>query len=307
MPRRGAPGAEPLVTDEAGTIVVGVDGSGASAGALEWALHQAAAEQRAITLVHVVHPGTPVWLDPTGKDPREARRLGLMDKGHDVLTSARPEVPGLHLNVEIHELVRIGDPREVLLELSETASMIVMGSRGMGPIRSLLLGSTSVALVRHARCPVVVHRPSPTQASRRGIAVGVDASMDALTVLDFAFRQAMLRRESLSVVHARHFSTSITGPDPFEQPAWAEDERGVNLADRIAELSEKHPDVVVETLSGQAQPEQLLLEIAEAVNLLVVGVHHRRWVAEVTFGSMAVWLTEHASCPVAAVPLSSEL
>jgi nucleotide-binding universal stress UspA family protein len=299
------------MTDEAGTIVVGVDGSGASAEALHWALGQAAAERRAVTLVHVVHPGTPVWLDPTGKDPREARRLGLMDKGHDVLASVRPEVPGLQLNVEIRELVRIGDPREVLLELSETASMIVMGSRGMGPIRSLLLGSTSVAVVRHARCPVVVHRPSPTQTPaqtpRQGIAVGVDASMDALTVLDFAFRQALLRAEPLSVVYARHFSTSITGPEPFDEPPWAEDEEGVNLADRIAELSEKHPDVAVEALSGRDQPERLLLEVAERVNLLVVGVHHRSWAADITFGSMAVWLVEHASCPVAAVPLSSEL
>jgi nucleotide-binding universal stress UspA family protein len=185
--------------------------------------------------------------------------------------------------------------------------MIVMGSRGMGPIRSLLLGSTSVAVVRHAQCPVVVHRASPTDGPRRGIAVGVDATTDALTVLDFAFRQAMLRGEALSVVHARHFSPANTGPDPFDEAPWDPDEQGVSLSDRIAELSEKHPDVAVETLAGHSQPEQLLLEIADGVKLLVVGVHHRSWAADVTFGSMAVWLVEHASCPVAAVPLSTEL
>jgi nucleotide-binding universal stress UspA family protein len=53
-------------------------------------------------------------------------------------------------------------------------------------------------------------------------------------------------------------------------------------------------------------PEHLLMDLADEAGPLVVGVRHRSRAAEITFGSMAVWLVEHADCPVAAVPLSTD-
>jgi nucleotide-binding universal stress UspA family protein len=209
--------------------------------------------------------------------------------------------------VPVDELVRIGDPREVLLDLSATAAMLVLGSRGRGPIRTLLLGSTSVALVRQAACPVVVHRPVTDVPARHGVAVGVDASTESLTVLDFAFRQARLRDQPLTVVHARHFPVSTAPDDPYDEPPWAEDEQGASMTDRIEQLCQQYPDVTVKTVIRHGMPQHLLIDLAEHVGLLVVGVHHRGRAAELTFGSMAVWLVEHAECPVAAVPLSTEL
>lgn len=88
----------------------------------------------------------------------------------------------------------IADPREVLLELSPNAAMVVLGSRGLGQLRSLLLGSVGIALVRHAYCPIVVHRPGSVGTVRNGIVVGVEASEESHPVLKFAYREASLRK-----------------------------------------------------------------------------------------------------------------
>ena len=184
--------------------------------------------------------------------------------------------------------------------------MLVMGSRGRGQLQSLLLGSTSVALVRHAHCPVVVHRPTAPDSDRQGIAVGVDGSDDSLLVLGFAFRQASLRAEPLTIVHARHFPASVAADGPFAEPPWAEDTAADVPEDVVAKLSAEHADVRVDLHATEGSPERSLLDLADRTRLLVVGVHHRSRAASISFGSMAVWLVEHAGCPVAAVPLSPD-
>ena len=184
------PQGEQEVTPE--TIVVGIDGSPASRLALDWALEQARIEGRSLTLVHAIHALTPAWQEPGAPDPTTAHRRALLRKGTELLEEVLPESSSARSGVDVHHVVRIGDPCVVLPEVSAIAALVVVGSRGRGPLRSLLLGSTAVALVRHARCPVVVHRGDLVPSSRRRIAVGVDDSQDALQVLDFAFTQAQL-------------------------------------------------------------------------------------------------------------------
>jgi len=291
---------------EPDTILVGIDGSAGSCRALEWALDEARAAGRSVTLVHAVHPITPVLLEPHAPDAATAHEQSLLAKGTEVLQQARKAARPADPEVAVHEVVRIGDPREALLDLSATAALLVVGSRGRGHIRSLLLGSTSVALVRHASCPVVVHRTADDTSRRHGIAVGVDASADSSTVLDFAFRQAQLLDEPLTVVHAQHFPPTTAPNAPYAEPSWVEDEQ-TDVKARIETLRREHPDVTVTSVIRHGMPEHLLMDLADEVGLLVVGVHHRSRVADLTFGSMAVWLVEHAGCPVAAVPLSTEL
>ena len=141
-----------------GSIVVGVDGSPHSMRALDWAVQQAVAEHRPLTLVHTIHAVTPAFMDAAIVDVRDGRSV-LDAAGHQVLASARAKVESTAPDLEVHEVFDLADPREMLLQLSEDAAMLVVGSRGRGQLRSLLLGSVSVFVVRHAHCPVVVVRP----------------------------------------------------------------------------------------------------------------------------------------------------
>lgn len=295
------------MSSPAGTIVVGVDGSSSSQQALAWAAEQAQAEHRSITLVHAVPRSTPTLLDPTGTSPQEARDLSLLARGHDVLDAARQQVNRLAPDVGVDDLCALEDPREALVRLSDQASMIVLGSRGRGHMKSLLLGSTAVALVRHARCPVIVHRPTQASPTRRGIAVGADATEDSLPVLEFAYRQASLMRLPLVVVHSFWYfqqpavAAEALPPDPTTDLAR---ERLV-LAESLAGFAEKYPDVTTTTEIREGMPERYLLRLADSMDLLIVGAHHGSRAEQFMFGSVSVWLVEHATCPVAVVPLSA--
>ena len=299
MTPQGAQHVEPA------TIVVGIDGSPASRNALDWALEQARLDGRSITLVHAVHPLTPVLLEPDAPDVAAAHRKALLHKGRELLERAHHEAEGALAGTVLHEVVRVGDPKEVLPEMSAIAELVVVGSRGRGPLRSLLLGSTAVALVRRARCPVVIHRKDPVPLSRRGIAVGVDDSHEAWRVLDFAFAQAQLHGEPLTVVHAQHFRPTSPTDDPYAEPSWADGDH-LDVPAAIEDRRRQYPDVVVSSVIRHGTPGGLLVDLAAEVRLLVVGIHRRGRAAELTFGATAVWLVEHASCPVAAVPLSTD-
>ena len=201
-----------IVNTHFGTVVVGVDGSKSASRALAWAVDQALAEHRALTLVHAVLPVGAAWLDQDGID----HRIGvdpMHTEGHELLRRAREAVTERAPDLEVHEVLRVVDPRELLLSLSAQAALVVLGSRGRGPVRSLLLGSVGVALSRHAYCPVVIHRPCHQGKVRHGVLVGVDGTADSQAALEFAFRQASLRALPLTVLHAFWDSqAAVAGP-----------------------------------------------------------------------------------------------
>ena len=293
-----------------GSIVVGVDGSGSSRQALLWAAEQAEAEHRPLTLLHALPPAMPPWLYPNGNDPPDPRELSLRTKGQAALDRARLEVRLLAPEVLVHDLLRLEDPRDALIEASETASMVVLGSRGRGHMKSLLLGSTAVAVVRHARCPVIVHRPSNPSHVRNGIAVGAAATEDSLPILEFAFRQASVRRQPLTVLNSVWFfpQPSVVDEirtDPVAARAKQELAVAESLAESLAGFAEMYPDVPVHTEVEQGMPEHLLLRLADEMALLIVGIHPASRAQQFMFGAVSVWLVEHAACPVAVVPLSS--
>jgi nucleotide-binding universal stress UspA family protein len=301
-----------MTINAADTIVVGIDDSTPSRQALAWTVVQARAEQRAITLVHALPATTPALLDPSADNPRQAHERSIRAKGQEVLDRARDEAHQLAPDVTVHQVFLLEDPRRALVEVSETASLLVLGSRGRGHLAGLLLGSTAGAVVRHARSPVVVHRtPRPgtpdAGTERRGIAVGADASADSLPVLEFAYRHASLRGLPLTVVHSFwYFQQPAAAAEGAAALATSTEEQRDTLAESLAGFAEKYPDVEVHTEIEQGMPERYLLRIADRMNLLVVGAHHGSRARQFMFGSVSVWLVEHASCPVAVVPLSHD-
>lgn len=287
----------------AGSIVVGVDGSESGDRALLWAIDQAVAEKRPLALVHAVSPAGAVWMDQAGMD----HRIGLeamRSEARQLLDRARDRVSARAPDLEVHDALRVTDPRDLLLELSKGAALLVVGSRGRGPVRSLLLGSVGLALSRHAACPLVIHRPGKPGLVRNGIVVGVDGSPGSRTTLEFAYRQASLRGLPLTVFHC--FWDVLTGAATPELVATAAanlEEEKLLVAEAVAGMGEKYPDVRVRTELARGLADRALLDAGARMDMIVVGSRHGGAVAEITFGSVAASVVEHATCLVAVVPV----
>jgi nucleotide-binding universal stress UspA family protein len=286
----------------AGTIAVGVEGSPASQPAIGWAVEQAVARRRPLTLVHAVAPVTAGWLDQVGVDPL----LGIdamEDDGRHLLRTTRASVVRRAPDLQVHELVEIADPREVLLDVTATAALLVVGSRGRGPMRSLLLGSVSLAVTRHAACPVVVVRPHRPGVVRNGVLVGVDGTERSAATLAFAFHQASLLGLPLTVLHAYwDVRGAATAHRPVDRPPADLDEERLVVAEVIGGLRDKYPDVAVHTELARGLPDVCLVQRAERMNLVVVGCSGGSAAAQLLYGSVASTVVEHAGCPVAVMP-----
>lgn len=146
-----APGAAEI--REVRRIVVGVDGSPQAERALQHAILQAnawGAELTAVTGVPVGNSGMLAWL-PSNIDREQV--LADIGAGMDVLVDKyEAQNPGLR----IRRIVLDGTGAELLTEFSTASDLVVLGSRGRGGFRGLLLGSTSQAVLHHAACPVLV-------------------------------------------------------------------------------------------------------------------------------------------------------
>ncbi|MGI5202448.1 universal stress protein [Spirillospora sp. CA-108201] len=133
-----------------GHVVVGVDGSPASREALALAFAEAGAHgwdvHAVVAWEAVPEKDVPPLVDEAGMRDAAAARL------------ARLMIPAreLHPDVKVEFDVVTGPPREVLMSAAQEARLLVVGSRGLGGFRGLLLGSVSHALVHHAPCPVAV-------------------------------------------------------------------------------------------------------------------------------------------------------
>jgi nucleotide-binding universal stress UspA family protein len=284
------------------TVVAAVDGSPESDRALRWAVEQALVEGRELALVHALAPNTASSSStPGAAAPKKWHSLGHRERGREVLARASLQVSALAPGVRFREVLRRGDPGKVLAELSASAYMLVLGSRPREPIRTLLFGSTSIAAVRHAQCPVVVHRRGVRDVSTRRVVVGADATSDSAPVLDFAFKQAALMDLQLTAVHLWAFRESaVTG---LTAEGTTLEHQRLALAESIAGFAEQYPDVVVRRVLHGGMPGGRLLEYAENMDLLVVGRHQRTPAQEFMFGAASEWLIKHAPCPVAVVPL----
>ncbi|GGM18514.1 universal stress protein [Promicromonospora citrea] len=154
-----SPDVEPTGTSGAGEIrevrriVVGVDGSPQAERALQHAIAQATAwgaELTAVTGVPVGNAGILAWL-PSSVDREQV--LADIGAGMDVLVDRyEAQNPGLR----IRRIVLDGTGAELLTEFSTASDLVVVGSRGRGGFRGLLLGSTSQAVLHHSACPVLV-------------------------------------------------------------------------------------------------------------------------------------------------------
>jgi nucleotide-binding universal stress UspA family protein len=150
-------------------IVVGIDGSKESRLALRWALEEAKLRGATLRVVHT-------WSLPhTGAGPGTAMQPQALTQAIDDDRVAAADLIDSELaaagidrgGVTIEPVVVEGPAASALLAESESAELIVVGSRGRGGFKGLLLGSVSHQTAQHASCPVVIvrHDSAPTSES----------------------------------------------------------------------------------------------------------------------------------------------
>jgi nucleotide-binding universal stress UspA family protein len=142
-------------------IVVGVDGSETSRQALRWAGEEA---ERHGAELHVVHAwevqgvGAGVGMTPGRRSA--AAPEGQRDAAEQLVSQVISEELGNHAPDKVRPSIGRGSAAAVLLEASQGADLLVVGSRGLGGFAGLLLGSVSTKMANHATCPVVIVRPA---------------------------------------------------------------------------------------------------------------------------------------------------
>lgn len=135
-----------------GPVVVGVDGSPSSVQALGFAFERAAQRDVPLRALRVWEPPGERWVPP-GFDPEEASATERAAAEAD-LAPWRKSFP----DVPVEVVANPGNPAALLVEESRAAQLVVVGSRGRGGLRGMLLGSVSQQLIHHSHCPVAVVR-----------------------------------------------------------------------------------------------------------------------------------------------------
>lgn len=280
-------------------IVVGVDGSPASNAAACWAARDAALRNVPLKLVHTystyvptfpqipIPAGVAVWQQEDGQQVLE-----------QAVKIAEEAVQGQQPLAITSEL-KCSPPVPTLIDLSEEAEMVVVGSNGRGALGRALLGSVSSGVVRHAKCPVAVIRdedmlmPHPQQAP---VLLGIDGSPASELATAVAFDEASRRGVDLHALHAWSDVQVLELPG-FDWPVVkAEAER--SLAERLAGWQERYPDVTVQRLLVCDQPARQLIEKSETAQLVVVGSHGRGGIARTLLGSVSNAVVHSVRMPV---------
>jgi nucleotide-binding universal stress UspA family protein len=280
-------------------IIVGVDGSPASDAAVGWAAHDAVMRGVPLTLMHVQDPVSRTWSQAKELEEvagwQKAEGRGILANASKIAHDIANDTSQITVNGEL----QFSAPGPTLVDRSEDAELIVVGTDGRGALARGLLGSISSGLVRHARCPVaVIHDvepriPHPTNAP---VLVGVDGSSASELATEIAFDEASRRRIGLIALHAWSARELIELPGVDWPAVKAEAERLVSEA--LAGWQERYPDVAVTKLLVCDQPARALVETSQSAQLVVVGSHGRNALTRTFLGSVSNAVVQSVRVPV---------
>ncbi len=271
-------------------VVVGYNGKEHSRDALRWAAAEATRRRLPLLVVFAAnYPG--MAADPLEPGAMEADEE-VTARGVRVALDTSPEL-------QVRGITEVISPTRAMIEASASSALVVIGTRGHGPIAGALLGSVAFAVAARAECPVVV---IGGEAARRPIGprwpvvVGTDGSVPAAAAVAFAADWALADSAALEVV-------TCTGDHPL---ADADPEALRSAAETIARtaanrLRTTHPALDVTTRVEDSLAERTLIEASADAGLIVVGTRGRGAFTGMVLGSVSHAVIHGADCPVAVV------
>jgi nucleotide-binding universal stress UspA family protein len=281
-------------------VIAGIDGSPESIAAARWAAEEASRHGTDLLLIHA--GDWPVHTAPGSTFDVHQGRI------RDLLRSVAEEAGYDHPGLTVRTTTVADGARQGLIQAGGLARMLVLGSRGLGAFRGLLVGSTALAVAANAPCPVVLVRadqPFGSALTPADVVVGVDTADPSPVVLAFAMDEAQRAKVQLRAVHAWSPSTewysSISMP---AEAARARDRHGQvdRLRQALEPLQDIYPGVAVEPATRVGGTAEILCDEARRAGLVVVGRHDRKHGGVGRLGSVAHAVIHYARCPVAVVP-----
>lgn len=290
-------------------ILVGVDGSASSLHALDWATAQAARSGQSLTVVCTY--SLPSFAAASLDGGYAALDDSAIQEGaRAVLEEAKSRAS--RTGVEVTTQIATGDAAGVLVEMSRSYGLAVVGTRGRGGFAERLLGTVSSALPAHAHCPTVVVPFRGDDASEvasevhplRRIVVGVDGSPSAYGALHAAIQQAQLWEAELVAVAGVPVGSGA-GLLAWLPAAIDHEQVLSDVTDGLNSIVDKaeadHPGVTIRRIVLDGTGAELLTEFSNASDLLVVGSRGRGGFAGLLLGSTSQAVLHHSKCPVLVV------
>jgi nucleotide-binding universal stress UspA family protein len=303
-------------------LVVGIDGSSASARTLDWAAEQASLTGLGLEIVYAID--LPSQIDFYGTEIVSPQIDALQSLADEILSSAQQHIAETYPELTCRTRSVIGSATSVLLDAAEDAAAIAVGSRGLGAVSSMVMGSVSIRLASHARCPVFVIEDTDELPTDGPIVVGVDDSDSSVAAVRFALRAAALRNTNVRAVHNYHIPRLAipVEPDLIAELERSEREEGVRVITSVVELARSAAadpatrprtgidvidDVTVDdvevtpvTVEGHS-PAEAVLEHSEDAQLIVLGSHGKGMVRRLLLGSVSRRVLHDTKLPVAII------
>jgi nucleotide-binding universal stress UspA family protein len=276
-----------------------MDESPSAADALRWAVGEG--EHRGWPLTAVMAWG---YLDQRHADDEHFDPdYGPDEAVHTLIRLVERAAPDAAATIECRPVCDL--PARALLEQSAGADLLVVGARGYGGFRGLLLGSVSQRCAQHTTIPLAIVRTRKAEAVSNRIVVGIDGSKSSHNALAWALDEARARQVPVTVVHA--WIPAMFGAIEFAAPVLsiealaATAKRTVDEALAVSNVEGLAGPVDTAIVEGGAA--RAILHAAEDASLIVVGSHGRGAVAGLVLGSVSQQVIHHAACPVVVVPV----
>jgi nucleotide-binding universal stress UspA family protein len=268
--------------DSQGPVVVGIDGSDAAIGAAQWAAKEAVHQDVPLRLVHVIQ---------TTDGPSASAGAYAADEEYaeSSLRAAVLAVEATGLAVKIDTAVVSADVDSALIAESNAATLVCVGSAGIGRVANMVLGSTAAILAEQAHCPVAIirHTKNETLPKAGFIAVVVDDKPGPGQVMQWAMEEARARRAPLLALRVGS--------------CWGHFEIGDERSYRhLNAWLRRYPDVRVEVATTRLSLARYLEGYLGAVQLIVIGTEDVRRVPQLV-GPQGLPIFAHADCSVLVV------
>ncbi|NIH83829.1 universal stress protein [Amycolatopsis granulosa] len=287
------------MTAPARSVVVGTDGSAGAGEAVRWAARMASHRNLDLLIAHAMEATARFY----------GAGVAVMDELFDlaqsaaerIVTDARRVALSVDGTLPVATEAVSESAAALLVDLSRTARMVVLGNSGLSAAGGMLLGSAVATVVSQAHCPVAVVRDRDGTVPTGGpVVVGVDGSPTSEQAVGVAFEEASYREVPLVAVHA--WSDITSGVDRYLRYwEFMEPDARRLLAQRLAGRQEEHPDVEVHRHLVPADPRTALLAESGGAQLVVVGSRGRGGFKGLLLGSTSQALVRRARCPVLVV------